>query len=49
MEAKTKIPPSIGWSIGRTMFFSDLIVITMSPIYLDLTRVMYTLVAVFML
>ena len=37
----------MGWSIGRTMFFSDLIVIAISLIYLDLTRAMYTLVAVF--
>ncbi|MED1470551.1 YitT family protein [Bacillus salipaludis] len=37
----------MGWSIGRTLFFSDLIVVAISLIYLDLTRAMYTLVAVF--
>lgn len=37
----------MGLSIGRTMFFSDLIVVAISLIYLDLTRAMYTLVAVF--
>lgn len=37
----------MGWSIGRTMFFSDLIVIALSLNYLDLTHAMYTLVAVF--
>jgi len=37
----------LGWSIGRTMFLTDLIVILISLIYLDLTRAMYTLVAVF--
>lgn len=36
-----------GWSIGRTIFWSDLAVIAFSLFYLDLTRVMYTLVAVF--
>ena len=36
-----------GWSIGRTMFMSDVIVITISLFYLDLTGAMYTLVAVF--
>lgn len=36
-----------GWSIGRTMFASDFIVIGISLIYLDLTGAMYTLVAVF--
>ncbi|MBP1933417.1 YitT family protein [Ammoniphilus resinae] len=36
-----------GWSIGRTMFLSDVIVITISLFYLDLTGAMYTLVAVF--
>ncbi|PEK98868.1 YitT family protein [Bacillus sp. AFS017336] len=37
----------MGWSIGRTMFFSDFIVIALSLNYLDLTHAMYTLVAVF--
>lgn len=36
-----------GWSIGRTMFMSDFLVISISLIYLDLPRAMYTLVAVF--
>jgi uncharacterized membrane-anchored protein YitT (DUF2179 family) len=36
-----------GWSIGRTMFLADLLVIGVSLLYLDLTRAMYTLVAVF--
>ncbi|HJV46388.1 MAG TPA: YitT family protein [Bacillota bacterium] len=36
-----------GWSIGRTMFLSDALVITSSLIYLDLPGAMYTLVAVF--
>jgi uncharacterized membrane-anchored protein YitT (DUF2179 family) len=37
----------IGWSIGRTMFLADVLVIGISLLYLDLTRAMYTLVAVF--
>ncbi|WP_134700742.1 YitT family protein [Ammoniphilus sp. YIM 78166] len=36
-----------GWSIGRTIFVSDVAVILISLYYLDLTRAMYTLVAVF--
>lgn len=35
-----------GWSIGRTIFISDVVVILISLYYLDLTRAMYTLVAV---
>ncbi|WP_268928722.1 YitT family protein [Microaerobacter geothermalis] len=37
----------LGWSIGRTMFLFDFAVITLSLIYLDRERAMYTLVAVF--
>ncbi|RXT13935.1 YitT family protein [Ammoniphilus sp. CFH 90114] len=36
-----------GWSIGRTMFAADFLVIGISLLYLDLTGAMYTLVAVF--
>ncbi|WP_416151767.1 YitT family protein [Salipaludibacillus sp. HK11] len=36
-----------GWSIGRTMFVFDAIVITSSLIYLNYREAMYTLVAVF--
>lgn len=36
-----------GWSIGRIMFLSDVLVIGISLIYLNLTGAMYTLVAVF--
>lgn len=36
-----------GWSIGKTMFMSDILVITLSLFYLNLERAMYTLVAVF--
>jgi uncharacterized membrane-anchored protein YitT (DUF2179 family) len=37
----------LGWSIGRTMFIFDIIVISVSLIYLDAKLVMYTLVAVY--
>jgi uncharacterized membrane-anchored protein YitT (DUF2179 family) len=36
-----------GWSIGRTLFLADALVIAISLIYLDLPSAMYTLVAVF--
>lgn len=36
-----------GWSIGRTMFAFDVVVITFSLFYLNLELAMYTLVAVF--
>lgn len=36
-----------GWSIGRTMFLIDALVICGSLIYLDYRKAMYTLVAVF--
>ncbi|WP_240375568.1 YitT family protein [Bacillus piscicola] len=36
-----------GWSMGRTMFVFDALVITSSLIYLDYREAMYTLVAVF--
>lgn len=36
-----------GWSIGRSIFLSDLAVIVISLFYLDLTKAMYTMVAVF--
>jgi uncharacterized membrane-anchored protein YitT (DUF2179 family) len=37
----------LGWSIGKTMFIFDIIVISVSLIYLDAKLVMYTLVAVY--
>lgn len=37
----------IGWSMGKTMFLFDAIVITLSLTYLDYREAMYTLVAVF--
>ncbi len=37
----------MGWSIGRTMFFADMIVIILSLYYLHHEKAMYTLVAVF--
>ncbi len=37
----------LGWSMGRTMFIFDALVITSSLIYLNYREVMYTLVAVF--
>jgi len=36
-----------GWSMGRTMFIFDLVVITLSLIYLEQKLAMYTIVAVF--
>jgi uncharacterized membrane-anchored protein YitT (DUF2179 family) len=36
-----------GWTIGRTMFMFDALVITASLIYIDYKEAMYTLVAVF--
>ncbi|MGV3488104.1 MAG: YitT family protein [Tuberibacillus sp.] len=36
-----------GWSIGKTMFIIDVVVITVSLIYLDYREAMYTIVAVF--
>lgn len=36
-----------GWSMGRTMFAFDIVVIALSLMYLNLDRAMYTLVAVF--
>lgn len=36
-----------GWSIGKTVFLFDLIIISLSLIYLDYKIAMYTLVAVF--
>ncbi|GAK02443.1 hypothetical protein JCM19037_677 [Geomicrobium sp. JCM 19037] len=36
-----------GWSMGRTLFMFDALVITASLIYLDYRQAMYTLVAVF--
>ncbi|QKS71113.1 YitT family protein [Paenalkalicoccus suaedae] len=36
-----------GWSMGRTMFVFDAVVITASLIYLDYREAMYTIVAVF--
>ncbi|WP_027723791.1 YitT family protein [Tuberibacillus calidus] len=36
-----------GWSMGKTLFFIDVIVITLSLIYLDYREAMYTIVAVF--
>lgn len=38
---------SFGWSIGRTMFFIDILVLIASLIYLEHERAMYTLVAIF--
>jgi uncharacterized membrane-anchored protein YitT (DUF2179 family) len=35
-----------GWSLGRTIFLTDAIVIAASLIYLDVERAMYTLVAI---
>ncbi|MGY4690088.1 YitT family protein [Salibacterium sp. K-3] len=37
----------LGWSMGRTLFMFDAVVITSSLIYLDYREAMYTLVAVF--
>jgi uncharacterized membrane-anchored protein YitT (DUF2179 family) len=37
----------LGWTIGRTMFMFDALVITASLIYIDYKEAMYTLVAVF--
>ncbi len=36
-----------GWRMGRTMFFSDVIVLSISLTYLDLRHAMYTVIAVF--
>ncbi|UZJ80850.1 YitT family protein [Fictibacillus sp. KU28468] len=36
-----------GWSMGKTMFMFDAVVITMSLVYLNYKEAMYTLVAVF--
>ncbi|MGU3473923.1 YitT family protein [Paenibacillus sp. D51F] len=36
---------SFGWSLGRTIFVTDAAVVLLSLIYLDLTRAMYTLIA----
>ncbi|RSL33443.1 YitT family protein [Salibacterium salarium] len=37
----------LGWSMGKTLFIFDAIVITSSLVYLDYREAMYTLVAVF--
>ncbi|MDN4522832.1 YitT family protein [Fictibacillus fluitans] len=37
----------LGWSMGKTMFMFDFVVISISLIYLDYKEAMYTLVAVF--
>jgi uncharacterized membrane-anchored protein YitT (DUF2179 family) len=37
----------LGWSMGRTIFLSDLLVITLSLIYLNHKLAMYTIIAVF--
>ncbi|MFC7370532.1 YitT family protein [Fictibacillus iocasae] len=37
----------LGWSMGKTMFMFDFVVIAMSLVYLDYREAMYTLVAVF--
>lgn len=37
----------MGWTIGRTVFVADLLIIAISLVYLDITRAMYTLVAVY--
>ena len=37
----------LGWRIGRTMFLSDIIVLSVSLTYLDLRHAMYTAIAVF--
>lgn len=37
----------MGWTIGKTMFAMDAVVIALSLIYLDYRQAMYTLVAVF--
>lgn len=37
-----------GWSMGRTMFIFDAIVITISAFYIGRERAMYTLIAVFL-
>jgi len=36
-----------GWSVGRTMFAADVVVICISLVYLPLPQAMYTLVAIF--
>jgi uncharacterized membrane-anchored protein YitT (DUF2179 family) len=36
-----------GWSIGRTIFTADVIVIGFSAFFIDINKVLYTLVAVF--
>ncbi|WP_148932686.1 YitT family protein [Paenibacillus methanolicus] len=35
-----------GWSLGKTLFLTDMIIIVLSLIYLDLQRAMYTLIAI---
>ncbi|SDM76978.1 Uncharacterized membrane-anchored protein YitT, contains DUF161 and DUF2179 domains [Fictibacillus solisalsi] len=37
----------MGWSMGKTMFMFDFVVISISLVYLDYKEAMYTLVAVF--
>ncbi|KSU85565.1 MULTISPECIES: YitT family protein [Fictibacillus] len=37
----------MGWSMGKTMFMFDFVVISLSLVYLDYKEAMYTLVAVF--
>ncbi|MFC0188559.1 YitT family protein [Fictibacillus aquaticus] len=37
----------LGWSMGKTMFMFDFVVIALSLVYLDYKEAMYTLVAVF--
>jgi uncharacterized membrane-anchored protein YitT (DUF2179 family) len=37
----------MGWSIGRTIFIADVMVIGSSAFFLDINKILYTLVAVF--